>query len=247
LVFSKHSAPAAPVILAGMRALPGGDKRAQKGRGPATKDSVKTEQRQRILRAAGVLIADGTYGSVTVEEIIKEAHVGFKTFYDLFPNKEQVFLDLFDEVIGELGERIDAALAEDKGAPWAQQVSAALRAFFEVLIDDPLIARATIFEAPAVGPVIIERYEQAAKQLVPLLRLGRAEHQGELPETLEDTLTGGMLWSAYQQLLVAKPKKVEALLPGAVEFVLRPYLGEAEAGRWAAWSAEPAAEKVPSA
>jgi AcrR family transcriptional regulator len=231
-----------------MRALPGRDNRRKGSTGsPAGKDSVKRAQRQRILRAAGVLVAEHGYPAVNVNEIIKEAHVGYKTFYEIFANKEEVFLELFESVIGTLGERIDAALAAEPGASWPQQVTLALHAFFEVLLEDPLIARATIFEAPSVGPVIIERYQQALKELVPLLKLGRQDLEDERPETLEDTLTAGVLWSAYQRLLLGKNSGLESLLPEAVEFVLRPYLGESEAARWAAWSIDPEPAKVPTA
>lgn len=111
----------------------------------------------------------------------------------------------------------------------------ALRALFETILADPLIAKATIVEAPTVGPVIAERYQGVMNSLSPLFALGRTFNPAAeaLPDTLEDTLAGGVLWSAYQRLIVGEVDRIEALMPEAIEFVLRPYLGEAEAASWA--------------
>ena len=71
--------------------------------------------------------------------------------------------------------------------------------------------------------------------LAPLLRRGRelnAEAAG-LPPTLEVRLAGGVLWSAYQRLIVGEVDRIATLLPESIEFVLRPYVGRDEAARWA--------------
>jgi AcrR family transcriptional regulator len=205
-----------------------------------TRGGVKEDQHQRVLIATGELVAKRGYKAVTVELIVKRARVSFKTFYNHFPNKEACFLELFDSVMARSREQVETALAADPEAVWPQQVVTALRALFEVVLGSPLIARAVIVEAPTVGPVIIERYQRTMNSLAPLLRGGRefAPGSGQLPATLEETLAGGVLWSAYQRLISGEVERIEALLPEAIEFLLRPYLGEAEAARWAKLSQE---------
>jgi AcrR family transcriptional regulator len=238
-------------MLVFMRALPGRDSRTTLADPPAavTRSSAHADQRRRILRAVGELVAKRGYGDVTVELIVKRARVSYKTFYSHFAGKEECFLELFDETMVQTRARIEAALAAESGAPWPRQVVAALRALFEVLLADPLIARASIVEAPTVGPSIIERYEKAMSDLSPLLRQGREQspYRDELPETLEDTLAGGVLWSAYQRLIVGQAEQIESLLPDAIEFVLRPYLGEEEAATWAKQAGQPAGEAASAA
>jgi len=234
-----------------MRALPGRDARSR-ATAPAgvTRESAKADQRRRILRATGELVAERGYDSVTVELIVKRARVSYKTFYAHFAGKEECFIELFDETMVQTRAAIETALAAEAGAPWPRQVAAALGALFDVLLADPLIARASIVEAPTVGPSIIERYERAMSDLSPLLRQGRelSPYKDELPETLEDTLAGGVLWSAYQRLIVGQDEGIESLLPDAIEFVLRPYLGEEEAAKWARTAREqPAAGEAASA
>jgi AcrR family transcriptional regulator len=212
-----------------------------------TRETAKAAQRARILRATGELVAKRGYNDVTVELIVKRAHVSFKTFYKHFANKEECFLELFAAATAATRAKVEASLAAEADAPWPQQVASALRALFGEIVAEPLIARATIVEAPTVGPVIVDRYEESMKSLSPLLRQGREYNPDAagLPAALEDTLAGGVLWSAYQRLIVGEVDRIEALVPEAIEFVLRPYIGEAEAARWArspdARSSEPAA------
>lgn len=227
-----------------MRALPGRDARWSEGDTPATvtRDSARAERRERILRATAELVAKRGYDAVTVGLIVKRAKVSYKTFYALFPNKEACFLELFDDVTERLQAEIDAALREHAEASWPERVTVALRVLFGSFVADPLVARASVVEAPTVGPAIIERYERAMTGLSPLLRQGRelSADPGSLPDTLEDTLAGGVLWSAYQRLIIGEAAQIEALLPEVIEFVLRPYVGEDEAARWASRAATPA-------
>jgi AcrR family transcriptional regulator len=235
-------------MLPGMRALPGRPTRTSLAEPPptVTRASTAEQQRRRILVATGELVAKRGYDGVSVELIVKRGRVSFKTFYKHFANKQEAFVELFDQVVAEAREAVALTLAAEQEGPWPQQVAAAVRALFGVVLADPLIARATIVEAPTVGPVIIERYGSAMKSLAPLLRLGReySKHGNELPETLEDTLAGGVIWSAYQRLIVGEVDRVEALLPEAIEFVLRPYVGESEAARWSTWSPGQTSESV---
>jgi AcrR family transcriptional regulator len=214
-----------------------------------TRAGIKQDQRQRILRATGELVAKRGYNAVTVELIIKRARVSFKTFYLHFTNKEACFLELFDSVTVGAREATEAALAAEPDAPWPRQVVIALHALFETILGDPLIARATIVEAPTVGPVIAGRYQAVMNSLSPLFALGRKFNPAAeaLPATLEDTLAGGVLWSAYQRLIVGEVDRIEALMPDAIEFVLRPYLGEAEAARWAHSVEDQAGKGTPTA
>ena len=216
-----------------MRALPGRASRSKVAYpAPVTRTSAQVDQRRRILRAAGELVAKRGYNDVTVELIVKRAHVSFKTFYNHFSNKEACFLALFDTVFGDVEANIRATLASEDRT-WPEQVVVALESFVDLILDDPLIARACIVEGPTAGSAIFERYEKATQALAPLFRGGRAMHPegNRLPATIEVTLAGSVMWSAYQRLIVGEAERMRELLPEIVELVLRPYLGEAEATR----------------
>lgn len=229
-------------ILMFMRALPGRDSRTNPGAPPAavTRSSAYADQRRRILRAIAELVAKRGYADVTVELIVKRARVSYKTFYKHFSGKEECFVELFDSSF----ESSEAAIRErvEEAGEWPEKIMAALGAWIERIVDDPLVARAVIVEAPTVGPSMLGRYERATKVFVPLFRQGRALHPrgDELPATVEDTLSGSIFWSAYQRLIVGEAERLPELLPELAELVLRTFLGQAEAARIARAAPAPA-------
>ncbi len=223
-------------MLVFMRALPGRETRANRDAPPAsvTRSSAHADQRRRILRATGELVAKRGYNDVTVELIVKRARVSYKTFYKHFAGKEECFIELFDSAYRATERTIRERLAAPE-LSWAEQVALALRSLIEQIVADPIIARAVIVEAPTVGPGIHERYERAIKAFVPLFRAGRelTPRGPELPATIEDTLAGSVFWSAYQRLIVGEAERLPELLPEFIELVLRIYLGQAEGTRLA--------------
>jgi AcrR family transcriptional regulator len=217
-----------------MRALPGRESRSTLDIAPAavTRSSAHADQRRRILRAVGELVAKRGYGDVSVELIVKRAHVSYKTFYKHFAGKEECFLALLDSVLRSTEKQIRDRLAEEP-LTWPEQVALALRTLTELIVSDPIIARAVIVEALTLGPEARQRHERVIQALVPLFRAGRDHNPrgAELPETIEDTLAGSVVWSAYQRLIVGEADRLPDLLPEVTGLVLRTYLGEAEAGR----------------
>jgi AcrR family transcriptional regulator len=229
-----------------MRALPDRALRStREDRASVTRAGAAADQRRRILRAIGELVAKRGYRAVTVELIASRAKVSYSTFYKHFDNKEDCFLALFDAVFATVDRRLHLVLADEESS-WPEQVVLALRALVELIVSDPLLARACIVEAPTAGPAIFARYERAGRALVPLFERGRRlnPHGSALPSTLEVTLAGSVLFSAYQRLILGEVERIEDLLPEVVELVLRPYLGDARAasfGRASAAVEQPAA------
>ena len=217
-----------------MRALPGRDLRSSPKTSPATvtRHSAHADQQRRILRAVGELVGERGYGDVTVEAIVKRAHVSFKTFYKHYASKEECLLALCERLYDRSETTIRERLADDP-ASWPEQVVLVLTAFFELIAAEPVLARAVVVESPTVGPALRERYEQATRSLVPLFRAGREFNPrgDELPETIEETLAGSVFWSAYQRLIVGEAEQLPVSLPVLLELVLRTYLPQEEASR----------------
>ncbi len=217
-----------------MRALPGRASRITPDEPPAsvTRTHAHADQRRRLLRAVGELVAERGYADVTVELIVKRAHCSFKTFYKHFDGKEECYIALFEAVLSNTEKTIRGRL-DAEPLPWADQVVLAIGTLVEQIVAEPVIARAVIVESPTVGPAITERYEQAIRAFVPLLRAGRELNPrgSELPETIEETLAGSVVWSAYERLIVGHAEELNDYLPVLLELVLRTYLGPAEASR----------------
>jgi len=215
-----------------VRALPGKASRQPPGPEPVSRAAAAADQRRRILEATADLVAEQGYPETTIEQIVRRAKVGYATFYKHFADKEEAFLALFDAATERTAYEVEEAYDREDG-PWADKVGAALGALLKVVAAHPNVARACMVEALTAGPEAAARHEAALKRFAPLLRPGRElnPRRDRLPETLEDTLAGGVLWVVNQRLLAGEVGEIRALLPEALEFLLRPYVGEDEAAR----------------
>ena len=215
-----------------MRALPGKASRQPPGPEPVSRAAAAADQRRRILEATADLVAEQGYPETTIEQIVRRAKVGYATFYKHFADKGEAFLALFDAATERTAYEVEEAYDREDG-PWPDKVGAGLGALLKIVAAHPNVARACMVEALTAGPEAAARHEAALKRFAPLLRPGRElnPRRDRLPETLEDTLAGGVLWVVNQRLLTGEADQIRALLPEALEFLLRPYVGEDEAAR----------------
>jgi AcrR family transcriptional regulator len=215
-----------------MRALPGKASRQPPGPEPVSRDAAAADQRRRILEATADLVAEQGFQETTIEAIVRRAKVGYKTFYNHFPDKEAAFLALLDAGFESAAERVEGAYKREEG-PWTDRIGAALGTLFELVAAHPNVARACLVEANAAGPEAAARHERALKRLAPLLAPGRELNPrgSTLPKSLEETLAGGIAWVLGQRLTADEADELRGLLPETVEFVLRPFVGEEDAAR----------------
>lgn len=212
---------------------PRANRRAQPGGHPLRPEVVAHHQRQRILDGAARVFAERGYRQVSVADIVKAAAIARGRFYDNFASKEDCFFALYDATTAATLERVAGACAASIES-FPERVAAGIVALLEAIEADPYAARACVVEGPAVGQTINLRFEKLVGDFAALLRSGRSDAESsELPETVEETVVGGLYWLLYYALLEKRPKKISRLRPQLVEFSLIPFIG-AEAAAAAA-------------
>src|SRR4051794_29157086 len=111
----------------------------------------KAEARERIVRAALDQLADGGYGSATIQAVAHRAGIATGTVYRHFPSKS----DLFAEVFRRASQREMDVFAEataDDGRSASERIAAATEAFARRALTRPTRAYALIAEP--VDPVV---------------------------------------------------------------------------------------------
>lgn len=189
-------------------------------------------QRRRILRVTAEQVAKRGYAGTKTDVIVKSAKIGYGTFHKFFADKDAAYRALFEETYEAQAARIAEAFGgPDDQRPWADRVAAAVATFYVGIAEDPVLWRACLAEALTAGPEVQQRNEEAIQGLGQILRLGRREKKSkvELPDTLEATLAGGIVWVAYQRLVLDEAEVLPERLSEVLQFSLAPYLGEAEA------------------
>lgn len=186
-------------------------------------------QRERILDAAVDVFAERGYQGTTIDNIVAAAKVGVGSFYELFDNKPDCFVQLYERIAADARARIATAIPA--GAEWPEQAGAALRALLEQIEAEPQRARVALVEVQTAGRVALGRYEETIDSVVPLLARGReASPVGEeLPPHLEEAIVGGLAWLLQQRLVLDEFEGAEAHLPDVLEIAVEPYVGKAAA------------------
>jgi AcrR family transcriptional regulator len=182
-------------------------------------------QRERILDAATRVFAERSFQAATIDDIVAAAKVGVGSFYDLFDNKSDCFVQAYDRIVADAKARIAAAVPAE--APWPEQACAALWTLLRLVEADPVGARVALVEVQTAGAGALTRHEETIDGVIPLLARGRAENPAlaELPSHLEEAIAGGLAWLLQQRLVQGEFEGAEAYLPDVLEIAVVPYVG----------------------
>jgi AcrR family transcriptional regulator len=138
---------------------------------------VAASQRTRLLEAVGRTVAGKGYAAATIEDIVRDAGVSKKTFYEHFGDKLDCFLAAYeaasDELLAHVAAAQDAAGTggSDPGTEgsdpvsrvsrdWLARTRSGIHAYLRWLAAEPALARVFLIEIAAAGPVALERRER---------------------------------------------------------------------------------------
>lgn len=192
------------------------------------REFVAVRKRRRIMDAMAELSSEQGYEATKIADIVRRAGVARKTLYDNFDGKEEVFLGAFDSAVDEVSALIEESCAT-AGEEWADRVAAGLRAFLTYIAENPATARMCLIEATSATPAASARYGDAMQRFVDLMHQSAPVDTG-LPETIEETLVGGVAWILHQKIRRGETERALDLMPELLDFVLSPYQGVAKLG-----------------
>ena len=132
---------------------------------------VAASQRTRLLEAVGRAVAHKGYAAATIEDIVRDAGVSKKTFYEHFSDKLGCFLAAYEAASDELLAHVRAA-QEAAGEDWLARTRAGIHAYLRWLAAEPELARVFLIEIAAAGPDALELRER--------MRDRYAQHMREL-------------------------------------------------------------------
>jgi len=165
----------------------------------------RTDKRKTIMQAAEKLFASRRYHEITVDDIVREAHVGKGTVYTYFKDKDDLFFQVAMSGFDELCDLIRCRVSGD--APLRErllQACAATSAFFArrrqlfrmIQSED---ARMSLCHGDAC-----ERWKERRQQLVEVLR--EILHAGQSDGDLRDDLAAEPMANFLLGLLRARAR-----------------------------------------
>jgi len=177
------------------------------------------------MDALAELTAEQGYEATKISDIVRRAGVARKTLYDNFEGKQEVFLAAFDAARDEVLGRVEEAAEDVEGeAELQDRIERGRAAFLAYVAEQPILARMCMIEALSATPATTKRYEDALETFVELTRRSLPQDARQ-PDTIAETLVGGVAFIVYQQIRRGEAKRAEDLLPELTEFMMAPYLG----------------------
>ena len=200
------------------------------------KEATTASQRARMLDAVTRAVAEKGYARVTVGDVVSEAGVSRRTFYEQFKDKEDCFLAAYATGTEALiKEMVEASISVGPDADWREVLEVAIDSYVRGLAADPEFAKTFLVDVLGAGHAAVELrvqvYEQFVQQYVILAR--RAARQdpeiGDVPEVYLRAMVGGIGELVQQHLLTKDAKTLPELAPVLVQVVRAVIQGAATA------------------
>jgi AcrR family transcriptional regulator len=112
-------------------------------------------RRERLIEAAIRVYGEVGYRNATVKAVCEAAELTERYFYESFANSEALLIAAFDTVSHRVIACLDRIRKEHAGTAEARG-HAVLRAYYQMLKDDPDSARLFVIEIARVGPAVDE-------------------------------------------------------------------------------------------
>jgi AcrR family transcriptional regulator len=152
-----------------------------RGRHKLPADTVRSSQRERLLRAVVECVAEHGFEGTTVPMVVATARVSPNAFYDFFADKTDCFLTACDDVASEL---LSALVALTTEPDWLQALTKGMGIYLGWWSGRPAFARAYLLSLRTAGERADEQRERTytlfREMFADLGRRARAE-QPELP------------------------------------------------------------------
>lgn len=116
----------------------------------------KDAKRTAMMQAAVRVFAEKGYYAATVRDIVNAADVAIGTFYFYFPDKETLFLYLYEETADFLLQTLDQALRGRSTLP--HQVAAAARAYVNIAIYEPAVVQLLLVGGVGALPTLVSKH-----------------------------------------------------------------------------------------
>jgi AcrR family transcriptional regulator len=205
--------------------------RTRAGREETSRSRVAAIQRARILTATAQVLATHGYTGLSPARITSRARVSRRTFYDLFENREDCFLALFNETVARATQLATTAAAGERS--WREQVRSGLSAFLVFVGDEPVLGSLLITDALRAGPNVLARRAHVLETLHTIIDEGRTQTKtGRTPPplTAEGTV-GAVLAVLHARLLEPNAPLPITLLNPLMGTIVLPYLGPSIAAK----------------
>ncbi len=170
-------------------------------------------KKERFFRATALEVEVHGYGDVSVAAVLRRAGMSRKTFYELFENKEDCFLQAFDAAVARARMIVGAAYYTRGWLTLRDRVELGLSAFLDLCAAEPEFARMCLVEVLAAGPQARRRRDAAVLDFARFIEFPREEARGRsAPSLVSEAIAGGIYGILYTRVARGETASLPSLL-----------------------------------
>ena len=141
------------------------------------------EHHSRLLEGMALAVSANGYGNTTIADIVGEAGVSRRTFYEHFSTKAECLTALYEAASHNALKVLKGAI--DPAHEWQAQVEQALSAYLGCMAQNPVLMRTLFIEILGLGPdgLAARRRvnQQIADFMLGVINGGRADRPRDTP------------------------------------------------------------------
>ena len=135
-----------------------------------------------MMQTAVQVFAEKGYHAATVRDIVQKAGVAIGTFYFYFPDKETLFVYLYEETGEFLAQTLEQAISSK--TVLHQQVAAAVQAYVNIALYEPAVVHLMLVGGIGAVPSLHEKRSGFRERMAQMWQrpLDFATDEGKLPD-----------------------------------------------------------------
>ena len=174
------------------------------------------QHRSRLLEGMARAVAAKGYADTTIADIVREASVSRRTFYEHFATKAECLVALYEAASRNALKVLRDAM--DPRHDWEQQVERALRAYLEAMASNPVLMRTLFIEILHLGPEGLAARRRVNQEIADYMRA--VVGPGKVTPELAMAVVGGIHELVLQAIEQGRVEQLGELTHTASELVM---------------------------
>ena len=181
-------------------------------------DTTSHQHRSRLLEGMAIAVSQKGYADTTIADVVREASVSRRTFYEHFQSKSECLIALYEAASHNALKVLRTAI--DPAHPWQTQVERALGAYFEALAANPLLLRTLYIEILGLGQEGLAARRRVNREIAQLmLDVVNGASPGQLAAQMAMAVVGGINELVLEYIERDDEEKLVELVAPAAQLV----------------------------
>ncbi len=131
----------------------------------SSRERQAIQTRKKLLNAGRDIFLENGFQKATISQIIKKANTGYGTAYVYFKNKDDLFIILMEELMGQFYEVAERQFEPKTEREARQMINEQVRSFLNLAIEEGAMMR-VVKEAVGISPIVEQRWNSIRERFI---------------------------------------------------------------------------------